>query len=406
MSTGTATLDEAFTAFASDPAARADPYPFFRRLRQEAPVYRSPIGVWYLTSHAACSAALRDPRMSSDRIETTYGSDPSAWGADARMKSKMLIMMDAPDHTRLRRLVSHAFRPGEIERGWHTRIVDLARELLAGGPEDFDVVRDFSFPLTRSVISEMLGIFGADMEQFQHWIDVTSATAHPTATAEDVRLGDEAAEQLTEAFIDLIDERRRHPGDDLISLLLAAEEDGERLTFEEVVSTAQMVFAAGFETTANLIPSGIATMLADPDTHRMVADDPDLLIPAVEETLRYETSAPFTLPRIAREPMVVDGTEVPAGDRVVAVLAAANRDPAVFADPDRFDVTRDTGNGHLGFALGPHFCIGAALARTEGKVAFEALLALPGLRLETDELQWKEPLGLRGLATLPVTWQR
>ncbi|WHM41084.1 cytochrome P450 [Streptomyces sp. BPTC-684] len=386
-----------------DPVNRADPYPVLHRLRERSPFpFAGGLGV-VVGSHAECSRLLHDPRMSADRI--THGADVIS----RRPVVPSFLSMDPPDHTRLRRLVVKAFSRQALS-GLEPRIRQIAAELAAElGPESrFDVVSQFAYPLPVRVISELLAIPASDRQQIQHWSDLLTQVAldpppvrhHPDPgmkSAIQATLG-----EFTRYFEDLIRQRRRTPGTDLLSRLVLAGEQGNQLSEEELVSTCILLLTAGYETTAILIANAVLALLRHPEQLDAVRKSPGKAAAAVEETLRYDPPVQLTN-RFAREPMRVGEVELPAGGELSFLLAAANRDPAVFPEPDRFDIDRGADN-HLAFSAGPHFCLGAGLARLEGTIALQTLAPrLSDAQLEEDVLDYKPNITLRGPARLEVS---
>jgi cytochrome P450 len=361
---------------------------------------------WVATSHAAVSAVLREPAWSSDhRTATGFAAVQAERGipdVGGELLGKVLLFMDGADHARLRRLVSGAFTPRSVER-LRPRIAALTSELLrpltrAGA---FDVIDDLAFPLPVTVICELLGIPTHERETFRRLTGDLAAILDRDVTA--AQLGRAVGASITFAavLLPLFEERRRSPQDDLVSALVAAEEAGDRLDVDELLFTVILLLAAGHETTMNLIGNGLLALLRHPDQLGLLRAHPELLPGAVEELLRYDPPVRLTV-RTARADTVLEGQVVQAGDQVIAMLDAANRDPAVFERPDELDVTRDA-HGHLALGAGAHYCLGASLARAEAQLALAALIALPDLELAVEEPTWRPLVALHGLASLPVT---
>jgi cytochrome P450 len=389
------------------PDMLADPYPTYHRLRAAKPVlWDDTLHAWLVSGYEEVAAALRNPQLSSERI-TFLRQQMQGKGLDGLFDhiAQAMLNLDPPAHTRLRGLVSKAFTPHAVE-AMTERIAGLVEELLATVPPGgMEVIRDLAYPLPVIVIAEMLGIPPTDRERFKKWSDDASIVASNDVT----RLPLEALHQALKSRLEFFDylrpivaERRVHPCNDLLSTLTQAEEAGGRLSEDELLNTAVLLLVAGNETTTNLIGNGMAALLRHPEQMRLLRDDPSLIPTAVEEFLRYDSPVQMTN-RIAKVDVDLYGTTIRRGDRVILLLAAANRDPAHFADPDRLDVTR-TENKHIAFGAGPHFCLGAPLARLEGRLAFEALLRrFPDMRLE-GELRYRPNFNLRGLEALPVVW--
>ncbi|WP_246235585.1 cytochrome P450 family protein [Streptomyces boluensis] len=385
-----------------------DPYPVYARLRAVAPVHhvRAPDGqdVWLVVGHEACRAALVDPRITRDlrRVDADLHALGSG-GADSPALTHMLLR-DPPDHTRLRRLVAREFSPRRIAAlGPRVqRITDeLLDAMLADGAGRADLVAALGFPLPMTVICELLGVPEADRDTFSRWSDEIVA---PT--------GQEA---MSAAYAEMVDYLRRltaakrdHPDEGLLSALVhTVDEGGDRLTGDELIGMAVLLLIAGHETTVNLIGNGVRALLAHPDQLALLRADPDgLLDGAVEEMLRYDGPVETATPRWTTEPVTVGDTVIPAGAVVLIALADADRDPARFAEPDRFDIRRDA-RGHIAFGHGLHYCLGAPLARLEGRIALRTLLErCPGLAPDADEaaLAWVPGMLMRGVRTLPVRW--
>jgi cytochrome P450 len=388
------------------PEFHADPYPFYRRLREEDPVHQSPLGFWVLTRYDDCVTALRDPRFGrngfAELLSAAYGD-----GVEPGTLPRSMLFRDPPDHTRLRALVSKAFTPRVIEqmRGHIQDIVDglLARVQAAGA---MDVIADLAYPLPVTVICEMLGVPLADHESIRGWsADIArslDAIGLP-GDAEIVERGRIARRALGDYFRRLVPGRRVEPRNDLLTGLIAAEEQGDKLSEGEVIAMCILLFIAGHETTVNLIGNGVRALLQHPEQLAKVRQDPALVPGGVEELLRYDSPVQRTA-RITNAEVELGGRALPAGAMVVAAIGAANRDPAVFADPDRLDVTRRDVR-HISFGSGIHFCLGAPLARVEGQIALGTLLQrAPRLALAETASEWRESSVLRGLKRLRVTF--
>ena len=375
-------------------------------VRPEAGLQRAPGGVgWVAASHGAVQTVLREPGWTSDhRRATGFAAHQAGLGLPevaGELFSKVLLFMDAPDHTRLRGLISKAFTPRSVER-LRPRMGELTEELLAPLRAEgrFDVIDDVAFPLPVTVICELLGIPAEDRALFRQQTGDLAVILDWDVTPQ--QLGTAAGAALTFAayLVPLFEERRKAPREDLISALVAAEEAGDRLDATELLTTVILLLTAGHETTMNLIGNGILALLRHPDQLELLRARPDLLPAAVEELLRYDSPVRLTA-RTALADATVAGETVRAGEQVIALLDAANHDPVVFASPDALDVTRDA-HRHLAFGAGAHFCLGAALARAEAQVALAALLALPDLELAVDEPEWRPLVALHGLRSLPV----
>jgi cytochrome P450 len=385
------------------PAARRDPYPEYARIRRTGPFARSRLG-WYSAHHDVVSTVLRSPAFGHD-----FTLAPQLRGGVQRQPADLvdpvgpesMIGMDPPDHTRLRRLVSAGFTPRSVQ-ALRPRVEELAAGLLhdLNGPV-VDIVPRFAGVLPVLVICDVLGVPARERERFTHWGDLLAVTLDATASSRAQRHGRAALRDLQAWFSELFAERRRSPGDDLVSRLLAVEEDGDQLTYRELMATCLLLLAAGFETTVNLLGNGTKALLAHPEQTALLREESARLPDAIEEMLRYDAPVQLTARLALRDVEVADVT-VPRGVPVITLLGGANRDPAVFDDPDRFDVTRPDARQHVSFAVGVHHCLGAALARLEGEVGFAALLdAFPDLTAAGPARQ-RKTFVLRGPASVPV----
>jgi pimeloyl-[acyl-carrier protein] synthase len=388
-----------FTAFS--PELRANPYPTYHELRSTSPVLPlEGIGVWLVTGYREAVSILRDQRFSTDHRNadvTPSGSAP----VDRGLESVMLFM-DPPDHTRLRSLVNKAFTPRTVER-LRPRIAEIADELLeaAVAKERIDVIADLAYPLPVRVIVELLGIPQSDLPSIKRWSRSIAPILDPAMSVEAFVGVAEAAGELGSYFDELIAHRRKRPGMDLLTELVHAEEDGDALTPEELQATCILLLIAGHETTMNLIGNGLYSLLRNPTELQRLRKHPDLVRGAVEELLRFEGPVHLTA-RTALQDVRVGDARIEKGQMAIVILAAADRDPAAFADPDRLDLTRSP-NRHLAFSAGAHFCLGATLARLEGQIAFPKLLTrMPEIEL-VEEPPWRDTVTLRGLERLLVT---
>jgi cytochrome P450 len=393
-----------------DPAFLADPYPVFRQLRATAPVWPAPFGRWFLTGYEDTVLLLRDRRFGKDY------SDPEAlvrrFGPTAMQEpavvelTHMMLMRDPPDHTRLRNLVTKAFTARRVE-ALRQSIQDLTDRLLDKVTKlgRMDAIRDLAFPLPVLVICELLGIPEPDRERFVNGSASGGALLNPTPPTRAELDSANAGTMATSAYFEsLFEQRRREPRDDLITQLVQAEEAGDRLTTEELRANVSLLFAAGHETTVNLIGNGIYSLLRHPEQWQMLRDDAALVPNAIEEILRFESPVQ-AVGRTVSEPIELSGVALEKSAIVVSLVGGANRDPAVFEDPEKFDVTRKDLRP-LSFGGGIHFCLGAQLARIEATVVFETMLRrLPDLRLvEPGRPKWRPNFVLRGLTELRVAW--
>ena len=386
-----------------DPEFLADPYPTYHRLRAEDPVHHSPLGFWVLTRYEDVSAVLRDPRFIKEPLAALVAA---RFGAEVpRGVGLSMLDRDPPDHTRLRSLVSTAFTPRVVE-GLRPRIQQIVDDLItraeaAGG---MDVIEEFAYPIPVNVICEMLGVPVADHERFRGWsLDIARGldSIWLPPDSEIPRRSAASRHAISDYFRGLIVQRRASPRNDLLSALIAAEAAGDKLSEEELVATCILLLIAGHETTVNLIGNGMLALLRHPAELRRLRESPGLITSAVEELLRYDGPVQRTA-RVASADATIGGRTIAKGDMVMPFIAAADRDPAQFPEPDRLDLSRSD-NRHIAFGWGIHFCLGAPLARIEGQIAIDALVRrLPGLELATHAPEYRQSLTLRGLKTLPV----
>lgn len=400
-----------------------DPYPIYGRLRREWPVAEV-FGAVSLVRYADVETVLRHPLVSSDdrhsrAHQSLLEAQKLAPQYLAQMDRRSFLHRDPPDHTRLRRLVSRAFTPRRVE-DLRPTIEGLVDEILdrAAERKRIDLVGDLAYPLPIAVISRLIGVPPEDRPIVESWpraqlccsFEPSSLYAAATAETSDPDGRERAApaaadliqEQLESYFDVLMEQRRKQPGDDLVSALIAAEEHGDQLTPDEINATLRLLFVAGYETTVNLIGNGMLALLRHPDQLAALRHDPALVAGAVDETLRYDAPFQFTR-RIALDDLDVGGYRIPGGTTILLWLAAANRDPARFADPDRFDITR-TDNRHLGFGTGIHACLGAPLARLQGAVVFHTLARrLVAPHLEADPPPYRQDV-FHALQDLPVAF--
>ncbi|WP_030897530.1 cytochrome P450 family protein [Streptomyces sp. NRRL F-5126] len=391
----------------------ADPYPTYAWLREHAPVRwtRLPSGVeaWLVTRYADARAALAETRLSKNPVHHAEPAHargktgiPGERGADLMTH---LLNIDPPDHTRLRRLVSKAFTPRRVAE-FAPRVRELADGLIDGFAADgsADLIHAFAFPLPIYAICDLLGVPREDQDDFRDWAGMM--IRHGGGPRGGVA---RAVKKIRAYLADLIHRKRQDLGDDLISGLIRASDHAEQLTENEVAAMCFVLLFAGFETTVNLIGNGTYALLRNPEQRALLQDalrtgDDALLATGIEELLRYDGPVELATWRYATEPLTVGGQSVATGDPVLVVLAAADRDPERFHGPDTLDLARRD-NQHLGYGHGIHYCLGAPLARLEGRAALTALLTrLPDLRLAADpaELRWRGGLIMRGLRTLPV----
>lgn len=388
---------------------KANPYPFYARLRAESPVYRVTLPdrrtAWLVTRYDDVAEALKDERLAKDRSRalTTEQLGRQPWMPKFfQPLTRNMLDLDPPDHSRLRALVSRAFTPKLIEQ-MRGRVEALTNELLDRAPANgrMDLIRDYALPVPTTIIAEMLGVPLADRGRFQRW---SNAFITAGSSRWSVFLMIPTVWRFLRYTRKLVQSRRAQPRDDLVSALVKAEEAGQHLSEDEMVAMIVLLLIAGFETTVNLIGNGTLALLRHPDQFEMLRKDPALIRSAVEELLRFDSPVESATERYTREEVAIAGETVPRGEMVLAVIASANRDERQFADPDKLDLRREP-NKHLSFGLGAHYCLGAALARMEGQIAIGTLLRrMPGLRLavEPAKLHWRPGLVLRGMTGLPV----
>ncbi|WP_427917228.1 cytochrome P450 [Streptomyces sp. cg40] len=385
----------------TDPAVQADPYPLYRALREADPVHWNPPGFHFLTRYRDVHALLRDPRLGADNASTGPAQDNEHTERMAGGDTPSMILMDPPGHTRLRALVNKVFAPRSIAY-LEQRIERIADRLLdRWGTGEGDFVADFAYPLPLEVICELLGVPEGDRDDVRDWSEDMAHLVDPVVTPQAVERGLRGRRRIVEYFRELAAGRRRAPGDDILSGLIRAEAEGDRLSSDELLSTAALLVVAGHETTANMIANGMLALLRHPDQLALLrSSGPGPVPSAVEKMLRYDGPAQ-AVGRRALTDLDLHGVPVPRGARLVLSLGAANRDPDRFPDPDRFDINRPD-NRHLALSGGAHFCVGAPLARMEAAVAFTALLGRhPRLELAAEP-RWRERTGLRGLRELRI----
>ncbi len=397
----------------ASPAFKTNPYPYYARLRAEAPVHRVPLPgkqtAWLVTRYDDVSAMLKDDRFVKNRwsVVSPEQAANQPWVPKfVRPLERNMLDVDPPDHTRLRGLVHKAFTSRLIEdlRG---RIQALTDELLDAVESrgQMDLIRDYAQPLPTTIIAEMLGVPVRDRHRFQRWSNVVVTSTNTTW-----RLL--KAVPTLWAFLTyvrkLIKIRRADPQDDLMSALVEAHEAGDQLSEDELVAMIVLLLIAGHETTVNLIGNGMLALMEHPDSMEPLRSDPSLIKSAVEELLRYDGPLLTATERFTREDVTIEGVTIPRGELVFAVLASANRDERQFDGPDRLDLAREP-NRHVAFGLGMHYCLGAPLARLEGQIAINTLLRrMPDLRLAVpvNALRWRPGLILHGLKALPVAMAR
>src|SRR3954468_4794034 len=391
-----------------DPDILANPYPLYHRLRSERPVHWDPfLHSWVVTRYTDVIRVLH--HFSAKRTPTPEqltGKGLSSMNPIAQVMVRQMLFLDAPDHTRLRALASAAFTPARVER-LRSHIQEIVDGLLDPVVHmgKIDVIKDLAGPMPAIVTAEMLGVPSADHEQLRRWsTDFAEMLGNFQHNPDRLPRVLRSVDEMSQYFCSAIRERRHRPSDGLIQAMMDAEVEGERLTEEEIVANLIVTMVGGQETTTNLIGNGVLSLLRNPAELQRMREDPSCMPSAVEELLRYESPSQHTA-RLAPTDVEMGGHQIRSGQAVIAVMAAANRDPERFPDPDRLDVTR-TDNRHLAFGWAAHFCFGAALARLEGQIAFTTILRrLPGLALQdSPALGWGHNLGRRGLTRLNVVF--
>jgi cytochrome P450 len=391
-------------------AFKADPYPFYARLREEAPVCRVRLpdkrNAWLIARYRDVAAALKDPRLAKDPRNAMSPEQlrRQPWmPAFVKPLTRNMLDLDGGDHTRLRTLVHKAFTPRRVEQ-IRQRVQDLTDELLGNATRkrDVDLIRQYALPLPTTVIAWMLGVPDKDRMRFHRW---TSGIVSASSSPRGVLMAVPNIAALMRYLRRQIAARCADPRDDILTALVQAEEAGDRLSEDELLAMVSLLLIAGHETTVDLIGNGSLALLQHPGEMARLREDPGLITTAVEELLRYTSPVETATERYAREDLEIAGITIYRGEMVLAAIASANRDQRQFPHPDMLDITRHP-NPHLAFGAGIHYCLGAPLARLEGQIAIATLLRrLPDLRLAvpSETLRWRPGLVLRGLESLPVT---
>lgn len=404
--------DEAILFNPFDPAFRADPYPFYDRLRSTEPVHVSPFGFTVLTRYDDIARTLRGAEFARDvEAHAQEPTDPIRKARRDRIRARIesgrsaknILNLDPPDHTRLRRLVSLAFTPTAIER-LRPRIQQLVDDVLdvAADRGSMELVDELAFTMPFQVISDLLALPTERADEIRDWSQDMTAALEPTADEGTLDRAEAAGTQMGDYLLEVIEHRRTHLGDDLLSGLLVVEEAGDRLSTAELLSFVVLLYVAGHETTVNLIGNGTLALLRHPDELRRWATDRSLDANAIDELLRYDGPVQQTV-RVPTEVVRYGDVEVQPGTMVMTVLGAANHDPAVFDDPSVLRLDRPNANRHLAFAGGVHYCLGASLAKLEAGVAIGSLIRrFPDVHL-AGEPRWRDRLTIRGVDRLPLT---
>ena len=395
----------------SNPAFRADPYPFYDELRQHDPVHRTPFDTIVLTRYEDVAWTLRSNDFSRD-VEANGNEPTDELGMAKRARrrsrtgSKSILNLDPPDHTRLRRLVSKAFTPSAIER-LRPRVQQLVDDVLdrAASRGGFELVDELAFPIPFQVISDLLYMPTNRADELRDWSQIITFALEPTSTLEDLDRVDAAFAELIPYLIDVVESRRRSPGDDLLSALLAVEDQGDTLSMPELMSFVVLLYIAGHETTVNLIGNSVNALLNHPDQLAAWHADPSIGSRAVDECLRFDGPVQQTV-RVPMVPVTYQGLDGPIvvdpGTIVTTVLGAADHDPTVFADPHSLRLDRPNANRHVAFAAGIHYCLGASLARLEAEIAVGSLVTrFPTMR-SVGDITWRDRLTIRGVDRLAL----
>jgi cytochrome P450 len=393
----------------------SNPHPTFAKMRSEAPIFWSNAGqYWIVTRYAEAKEILGSLKFQKN-VQRWQQTDPliekfPEMREVSESHKHWMLNMDPPDHSRLRALLNKAFTPLMVSQ-MRSHIQDIANDLIdrieARG--EVDAISEYTFPLPIIVIAEMMGIPHSDRDKFKEWSHAIVSTTAPSGIPapggdlSKLRMNIAAHQELVRYFKPIVEERRKTPREDLISVLVHAEEDGHKLSEEELLANLILLLVAGHETTTNLIANGIYSLLTHPDQLLLLKEKPELIESAVYEILRFE--GPIQLVRrLAGEDIELGGQHIKKGDMVVVMLGACNRDPNEFENPDKFDITR-FGKKHLAFSHGIHRCIGGHLAEAEGQIALQTIFTrLPDLRLKTDKVKWCLPFELHGLKELPVVF--
>lgn len=382
----------------ASPEHKANPFPFYKQLRTESPVHRVvlPHGqpAWLVTRYDDVAMVLKDQRFAKSNSPAKQPWVPSF----VKPLMRNMLDLDEPDHTRLRAIVSKAFTPARVEQ-MRDRIQTLTDDLLKSPQgRQFDLIRDYALPIPTTIIAEMLGVPPEDHRKFNRW---SKAIVSANPSGWQLLLVIPQVWMFLQYIRKLVRARRAVPKDDLLGALVQAEEAGQQLSEDELLAMVFLLLVAGHETTVNLIGNGMLALLEHPDQMERLRSNPSLIRLAIEELLRYGSPLETATERYAREDVTIAGVTIPRGSLVFAVIASANRDEQHFTEPDRLDITREP-NKHLSFGLGPHYCLGAPLARLEGQIAITTLLRQAVRLVAPDKLRWRRGLVLRGLESLPL----
>ena len=385
-----------------DPEYRKNPYPALARLRRQAPVYQSPLGFWLITRYDQVNALNRDPRLGRDLRQWSMYSFLRPFLADSALEQcaeQWMFLLDPPAHTRLRQLFARAFTPKVVEQ-LRPRITAIANELLdqVGNNVEIDFMRDFAQPFPVRIITELLDLPPMDYTQLKAWSDALVCVVEPAPSKKARAAANAAATEMSHYLHEFLADY--HIEDSFVGRLLASTQT-DTLSIAELVANLVFLFVAGHETTTNLLGNGLLALLRHPDQLARLRQEPGLMKMAVEELLRYDGPANVNS-RVAHEDMEVAGQKIAAGSLIFCMLGAANRDPEVFVNPDALDITRNP-NSHVAFGGGPHYCLGAPLARVEAQIALEQILQRwPTIELYEPGVVWRDLVNVRGMEKLPL----
>lgn len=398
-------MSETLTIDFRDPIYRSNPYPLLAQLRETDPVHRSPMGFWLITRYQDVNMLNRDARLGRDLRQWSGYQLLRPYLADSSLEQcaeQWMFSLDGADHARLRRLVSYAFTP-KIVQAMHDEIVTIANELLDAidTTNPFNFMSAFAQPFPVQVINKILGLSAENYAQLKAWADALAPVMEPTISRRKKELANTAVIEMSAYLQTQIAGHRRQPATSLLDRLIAVEDAGDSLTEEEMVANLVLLFIAGHETTTNLIGNGLLALLRHPDQMALLREHPGYLPTAVEEFLRYDGPANINGRSVYTDISVGEKT-IHAGDLVLCMLGAANRDSAVFANPNKLDITRQP-NPHVTFGGGAHYCVGAPLARLEAQIAFQQILnRWRTIELDESQVRWRDLINLRGLEQLPL----
>ncbi len=387
-----------------DPKMRSDPYPFYARLRETEPVHLTPFGFWVVSGYAEAAQLLRDPRLTSEyHRDAKWTEHRGGWNSPVVNDTRMwMLMLDGGPHRRIRGLVNPVFSGRSVQE-MRPRISEILEKVLAdmGSGEGIDLIDDLALPLPVTVICGLVGLPVEDRDQCRRWTEAIGHVVDPALDETTQRVMNSSVVEFHAYIAEHLAKRRSEPQDDILSRLMLAEVDGERLSDDEIIANVLLLFNAGHETTVNLIGNGMLALLRHPDQLRALRENPGLIEEGVDEFTRYD--APVQLvARITTADVEVGGKTIPAGSKLMILLGAANRDPRRYAHPDTLDMTR-TAIKPLAFGGGPHYCIGALLGKIEGRLVFDELLRrYRNISLTTEDVVWRPHVNFRGLSELRV----